>query len=989
MPSSSSSNEFHVPSLAVQSPHRLAVWSILQIAGVYLGGYWLLHSLAIQFRTSLGVSPWYPPPALSLVLILWAGRRWIPLLFCASMLVQIFHPALGDTLASNMALSLVLMLGYGASGYGLRDVIRIDVALPRLRDVLWLAALGTLAMPLLVAALVMLSLVAFGTVFANNLLTSTLTFWIGDAIGIVTIAPFALLLRPYLQTHGWRGSLRRVWHNLDAEYWLQILSIVAVLWLGWRYQRFQSVSNFYFCALPLLWMAISHGLRRATLGILLTNLGLIVVFALPQSSVVSLVDLQLWMLMMSLSGLLIGAVVSERERAERELQRSELYFRSLIENTSDLISIVDSRGVVQYESPSSQRILGYNDGLKGQNIFEFVHPDDVAEVGDTFQRKLIGQRIGATAQYRFRHHDGSWRYLESVGNVMEPHEPLQIIINSRDVTERKWIEEALMAVAQNIASTTNDFYRTIAFYLWRALRVKIVCVGVLSPDKQRIEMLATCMDGVLIETMSYDIAGTPCDTVMQSESVHYYTDLANVFPNDTWLTEHAISSYMGVALRNADQQPIGILNILHVQPMDDLSMRESLLSIFAQRIMAELERSNAEQQRLQLERKMLEGQKLESLGLLAGGIAHDFNNFLTTISGNVGLALLETEPSSPVLDYLTTIETATRRAADLSRQMLAYSGKGRFVVSRINLTDLVQEMATLLQVSMSKHVRLQLNFTPHLPPVEVDATQIRQVVMNLIVNASDAIGNQPGRITLRTGTINADDMYIAKTMLSPDLPAGQYVFIEVSDTGVGMDAPTVAKIFEPFFTTKVTGRGLGLAAVQGIIRAHHGLLNVYSEIGRGSTFKVMLPSAETPTTLPPLPPPAFALHGGGLVLVIDDELAIRQTVARMLEWLGFRTLQAADSTAGFALIAQHSAEIVGVLLDMTMPGLNGEEMVREMRRRELTMPIILMSGYHQTDAINRLMTSGSLGFLHKPFTLEELQTTLTLYVSAAVGAKKF
>ena len=254
------------------------------------------------------------------------------------------------------------------------------------------------------------------------------------------------------------------------------------------------------------------------------------------------------------------------------------------------------------------------------------------------------------------------------------------------------------------------------------------------------------------------------------------------------------------------------------------------------------ERKAAEATLQMLERKIQETQKLESLGVLAGGIAHDFNNILTSILGNTSLAAIDLPGSSPAQNYLESIKRGCLRASDLCQQMLAYSGKGRFVVTKISLNQLVEDTTQLLQLSIGKHATLRFNLAPGLPPFEGDATQIRQVIMNLVINASEAIGPQSGVISISTGLMGADRDYLAGTVLAPELAPGTYLSLEVSDNGCGMSAETQAKIFDPFFTTNFTGRGLGLAAVLGIVRGHQGALKVYSEPGRGTTFKVLFPS---------------------------------------------------------------------------------------------------------------------------------------------------
>lgn len=373
-----------------------------------------------------------------------------------------------------------------------------------------------------------------------------------------------------------------------------------------------------------------------------------------------------------------------------------------------------------------------------------------------------------------------------------------------------------------------------------------------------------------------------------------------------------------------------------------------------------------------LELKVQHAQKLESLGVLAGGIAHDFNNLLVGMLGNVGLALRETRPEAPVVPLLTDIQLAAERAADLTRQMLAYSGKGRFVVERLDVNRIADEMSHLLSTVISKKAALRFQLAEGLPPVEADAAQLRQVVMNLITNASDAIGDHPGVITLTTGLLDADGAYLGSTYLDQDLRPGPYVFLEVSDTGAGMDADTRERMFDPFSTTKFTGRGLGLAAVLGILRSHRGAIKVYSEVGRGSTIKVLFPAASGEAAQGAPARQAESRPGAGLVLVCDDEEAVRSVAARVLARAGYQVIVAADGRESVQRFAERPGDFVAVILDMTMPGLNGEEVFRELRRIRPDVRVVLSSGYNEQDATSAFVGKGLAGFLAKPWRPDEL-----------------
>ncbi|MBK8185144.1 MAG: response regulator [Candidatus Competibacteraceae bacterium] len=386
------------------------------------------------------------------------------------------------------------------------------------------------------------------------------------------------------------------------------------------------------------------------------------------------------------------------------------------------------------------------------------------------------------------------------------------------------------------------------------------------------------------------------------------------------------------------------------------------------------ERRWAEEKRLQLERQMQQTQKLESLGVLAGGIAHDFNNLLTVILGNASLALDELPPVTPARDSIRSIEETSLRASELCRQMLAYSGKGQCVIENIRLRDLIGEMVSLLKASISKKAIFNLNLKESLPPLRGDPSQIRQIIMNLVINASEALGDYTGAITISTGIMECSREYLSEAFLDQSLTEGSYVWLEVSDTGCGMEADIQPRIFEPFFTTKFTGRGLGLSAVLGIVRGHKGALKVYSEPGRGTTFKVLFPAVlEEKTSVGrnyEVKPSRW--KGVGTILLVDDEESVRVMGIRMLERLGFSVITATDGSEALDIYRNRRDEIALVLLDLTMPDLDGEETFRELRQIDSRVCVVMSSGYTESEIAPRFAGKRLSGFLQKPYTLDAL-----------------
>lgn len=385
----------------------------------------------------------------------------------------------------------------------------------------------------------------------------------------------------------------------------------------------------------------------------------------------------------------------------------------------------------------------------------------------------------------------------------------------------------------------------------------------------------------------------------------------------------------------------------------------------------------AESERIEFERKLLQTQKLESLGVLAGGIAHDFNNILMAVLGHADLALSELPPMSPARENISEIEKASRRAADLCRQMLAYSGKGKFIIEHIIVKDLVREMVHLLKTSISKKAMIDLNLAENAPPIKGDATQIRQVLMNLVINASEAIGDNEGIIKISTGFMECHPDHMGEVCTSNSIESGHYVWIEVSDTGCGMDEETATRMFEPFFTTKFTGRGLGMSAVMGIVQGHNGALKFMSEPGKGTTFRILFPAADdyvkkeaSEESIQPLKPE------GGKILLVDDEEGIRTLGRAMLIRLGFEVITASDGREAVERFSSEKTTIKVVILDLTMPRMNGYETLMELLRIDPEVKIIISSGYSEHEVVPQFSSKAIAGFIQKPYKLNTLKDCL-------------
>ena len=387
------------------------------------------------------------------------------------------------------------------------------------------------------------------------------------------------------------------------------------------------------------------------------------------------------------------------------------------------------------------------------------------------------------------------------------------------------------------------------------------------------------------------------------------------------------------------------------------------------------ERKRLRQQRLDLVRQVQHAQKLESLGVLAGGIAHDFNNLLMVILGNADLALDSLPDDADIRPLLGEIASATRHAADLTRQMLAYSGMGHFVIKPLDMSGMVSRVVRLLETSIPDPVELVVSLAVDLPVINADTALMQQVVTSLVTNAGEAIEEgQQGRITVCTGIEECRREQLSDCLGGEELQDGTYVYVEVADTGCGMDHETRERMFDPFFSTKFTGRGLGLAAALGIIRRHRGVVRIRSASGEGTSIRILFPVArhqvesESPATL--------AWPGSGTVLLVDDDRSVLSVGRSMLERCGFRVITAEDGAEAVDLFREHADEICFVILDLTMKRMGGEQTFRELRKVRPTVQVVISSGYAEKDVRKLFDGMGIVGFIQKPYQMVELREML-------------
>lgn len=634
------------------------------------------------------------------------------------------------------------------------------------------------------------------------------------------------------------------------------------------------------------------------------------------------------------------------------------FLGSIVENIPNMIFVKDAAELrfVRFNR-AGEELLGYERAeLLGKNDFDFFPPEQAAFFTAKDREVLANGKLVDIVDEPLDTAMRGRRFLHTkkIPILDDEGRPLYLLGISEDVTERKQAAETLAARTQELARTNVELRIAQTELREREQELEVLLShfpgAVWSCDRD-LRIASTA--GARAEEL-----GLAADQVVGRSIVAQFQDTPGLEEAHAAALEGGVGTY--------EFESGARIYEVQVEPLDGRGVLGVALDV--------TERRRVEIQRMDV--RLQEAQKLESLGLLAGGIAHDFNNLLVGILGNASLALMKLPQTSPARRSIERIELSADRAADLTRQMLAYSGKGRFRIERLDVSTLVGEMANLLEVSISKKAKLVFDFSSQPAVIDADGAQMRQLIMNLITNASDAIGDKPGTITLITRVTHCDARYLAATYLHEELPEGDYVVMDVCDSGAGMSQDVKRRMFDPFFSTKESGHGLGLAATLGIIRGHKGAVSVYSEEGRGTTIKVLIPEspgahaegAQRPVSAPLPRAPSHKRR----VLVVDDEETVLDLATQVLTSGAYEVLTAHDGVAALELYESRTQPIDLVVLDLTMPRMSGEETFRALRAMDPKVRVILSSGYNQDDASSRFGGKGLVGFLQKPYRARDL-----------------
>jgi two-component system, cell cycle sensor histidine kinase and response regulator CckA len=623
-------------------------------------------------------------------------------------------------------------------------------------------------------------------------------------------------------------------------------------------------------------------------------------------------------------------------RIRRQLLEREELFHLISDNAADMIAVVDMDGKRIYNSLSYQKVLGYSSAeLQASSAFEQIHPDDRERVKKAAEEaRRTG--IGKTLEYRLRHKNGAWLFLESTSSVIRDAkgEPEKLVIVNRDVSERKKTEEALRRMESGFRSVVEDAPYGIysASTAGRFLQVNPALQKMLGYELTE-ELLAKDLPGEIFRH-----AGE-------------YQRLLEI------LTRTQEIKDVEMEWKRKDATPITVL--CSGRRVNDEGAALVHFEVFVEDVT----------EKRVLEKQLRMAQKMEAIGRLSGGIAHDFNNLLGVIIGYSRVLKRELGASNPLSEHALEIEKAGQRAASLTKQLLAFSRQQVLTPAILNLNSLASDMEKMLPQLLGEDIKVSLVLDPHLGNVKADQSQIEQVIMNLAVNARDAMP-MGGKLKIETANVDLDEAY---TRLHSGSKVGSFVLLAVTDTGMGMDAVTLTHIFEPFFTTKERGKGtgLGLATVYGIVKQSNGYTGVDSSPGNGTSFQIYLPRHAGQPVVDELKPDSpDMIRGSETILLVEDSEPLRKLVKTYLDSAGFRVFSAESGEAALELFTRIGVTLDLLLTDVVMPGMNGRALAEHLLPRQPGMKVLYMSGYADTFIAGHGVLDPGTHLLHKPFTEE-------------------
>lgn len=634
--------------------------------------------------------------------------------------------------------------------------------------------------------------------------------------------------------------------------------------------------------------------------------------------------------------------ITDRKQAEKALVESEELFRSLMDQMTDSLIIIDWNGVVLFSNAAGLKLVELTSAEEavGRNIVEFIHPDTLQGVLDGLLLVKAGQK-GITSECKVITSRGNEKWVEAVGTAVHFRGSDGDMVSIRDITERRRMEQSLLESEQRMRLVTDNVPALIG-QVDKNYRYQFV-------NKNYEEWFGIKRDALigkqvkdLLPPETYEFSLPFIDRALAGNEVLYESKM---------------------------RLPNGMVKYFSTHLVPNRSSTDEVTGYYV--LVSDItERKQAEEERKRVESQLQQAQKMEAIGTLAGGIAHDFNNLLTGILGHANLLRLNHQPDTKVYEAAKTIERAAERAAELTQQLLGFARRGKYQIQSVNIHEQIQEVIRLLGRTIDKRICVSQRFIPGTPLVKGDPGQLQQVLMNLAINARDAM-ESGGELSFETGIVNIDEGYCQAHV---EAKVGQYLLIAVTDTGFGIPSEQLGRIFEPFYTTKEQGKGsgMGLAMVYGIVKNHEGFVNVYSEVGHGTTFKIYLPLEEGAAAAAEKPDKEGIMPGTGRILLIDDEEMVRGLASEMLTHLGYEVVTADDGEQGVRMYRRADQTFDLVIIDMIMPKLGGRDCFRELKRINPHIKAILSTGYGINGKAQEILNDGVRGFIQKPYRIDQL-----------------
>lgn len=628
--------------------------------------------------------------------------------------------------------------------------------------------------------------------------------------------------------------------------------------------------------------------------------------------------------------------IHDRKCLENELKKREALFRGMIENTNEIFTIIDKNGQMIYFTPTLEKIMGFKpEEITNRNAFDFVHPEDAVILGDAIRQVLAKPGNVVTRQVRMKHKDGSWRYIESTGyNLLHDPAVQGIVINSRDITEQKELEQAILESESKFRKLVEN---------------AIVGVNIIQDGKI---VYANSKSAEIFGYTVSEMVGTPVYEFVMEE------DRDLVMEN---IRKRIAGEIEGINYQFRGRRKDGsIIQIEAYGSRTDFKGKPAVIGMIIDIT-----------ERKRLEEQLFQSQKLEAVGRLAGGIAHDFNNLLTLIMLHSEVILKQLGENSDVSASIKEIYESAQRASNLTAQLLSFARRRIIEPVVFNVNTLIKGINNMLKSLIGEHIKTEIILDENLHPVKVDPAQLEHSIINLVLNARDAMPSG-GKLIIETQNVYLDQNY-ART--HQEVTPGEYVLIAVSDTGVGMDENIKSRIFEPFFTTKPAGKGtgLGLASVYGFVKQSGGHIWVYSEKGRGTTFKIYLPVYKEVSEAMKLDKKEpVELHGKETILFAEDEYSIRELITKILTSYGYKVIEARDGVEALEKAKGYQGDIHLLVTDLVMPRLGGKDLYSELKKERPQVEALFISGYTDNVIIHNFIIEEGVNFLQKPFKPEAL-----------------